>query len=89
MSGPWIGWNGGERPVHPTTVVEVITEEGKMQNFASGFIWEECENTIIAYRVIKEHREPREVWATLHPVIGWTMCRKTEYGATLFREVIE
>lgn len=28
MAGPWIGWNGGECPVHPETIVEWVTYDG-------------------------------------------------------------
>ena len=59
--GEYIGWNGGECPVHPKTVVEIWrrccdTYELK----AGGLLWGHCNNRydIICYRVVKEHVEP-------------------------------
>ena len=67
--GRWHGWNGGECPVHPETVVEVRLrdreqEYGIMQNRATSFDWthDDHSSDIIAFRVIKEHREPRDFW---------------------------
>ena len=69
--GKWHGWNGGECPVHPETVVEgvYLNEDGKpdfrspMRDDARNFDWVRgglfC---LIAFRVIKEHKEPREFW---------------------------
>lgn len=63
--GKWHGWNGGECPVHPETVVEVATETlrpFKME--ARSINWKHSNdpnlNKIIAFRVVKEHKEPRE-----------------------------
>lgn len=66
--GNWYGWNGGECPVHPETVVEVvysnwastgiktITDPARMASWGGGDL------NLIAFRVIKEHKEPREFW---------------------------
>jgi len=66
--GKWHGWNGGECPVHPETVVEAIFDDGTSNVFRSvkaqasrKFYWE-IGSTIVAFRVIKEHKEPREFW---------------------------
>ena len=76
--GCWWGWNGGECPVHQKTVVDVrfkdkfityevdgfaphgdtvTVSEGK---FEAGYVpyWDE----VIAFRVVKEHREPKVWW---------------------------
>lgn len=61
--GKWHGWNGGECPVHPETVVEVACGDGLARGEAKAHEpWGEGEGTqpIIAFRVIKEHKEPRE-----------------------------
>ncbi len=65
--GKWHGWNGGECPVHPETVVEYVMVDGDKDTACAGAI--EWSNDIppddwivIAFRVIKEHREPREFW---------------------------
>ena len=67
--GNWHGWNGGECPVHPETVVEFrlrdrVQEYGIMQNRATSCDWTHDDDSgdIIAFRVVKEHREPREFW---------------------------
>lgn len=71
-SGKWIGWNGGECPVHPETVVEVALTDhngsksnGKGTLKAKEYMWDHIVSAykIIAFRVIKEHKEPREWWS--------------------------
>lgn len=67
--GNWHGWNGGECPVHPKSKVEVVIRdpEGLIRSNA-GYVqllrWEYLEGypNIIAFRVVKEHREPRDFW---------------------------
>lgn len=69
--GKWHGWHGGKCPVHPDTVVEVRLgdreyEGPDMEDRANGWVWEIIgDQGIIAFRVIKEHREPRELSATM------------------------
>ena len=63
--GKWHGWNGGECPVHPETVVEyVYISEGLPiydEDAAKYVRWDKgYPHPVIAFRVIKEHREPRE-----------------------------
>lgn len=65
--GEWHGWNGGECPVHPKTVVRAMTEMGRELNCkAKNIAWSQFNSgtDIIAFRVIKEHREPRDFWLT-------------------------
>ena len=61
--GKWHGWNGGECPVHPETVVEVQYNRRETHT-AKKFVWSHSLSNadIVAFRVIKEHREPREWW---------------------------
>lgn len=61
--GKWHGWNGGECPVHPETIV--IAQHGSRETLAAKYFnWKpEGDFDIIAFRVIKEHKEPREFWA--------------------------
>lgn len=64
----WYGWNGGECPVHPETIVECYGSgnvSGKMRSAARLRDW----SCIDAFRVIREHREPREWWI-VHGVDG-------------------
>ena len=68
--GKWHGWNGGECPVDVESIVEGMylrddmpAPESPCTDRAGHFDWEyEAANTLIAFRVIKEHREPREFW---------------------------
>ena len=71
-SGKWIGWHGGERPVHPNTVVEYITATdgpfrresayGEVEALRLSWVYDD-EWIVVAFRVVKEYREPRECWA--------------------------
>ena len=66
--GKWHGWNGGECPVDVESIVEGMylrddmpAPESPCTDRAGHFDWEyEAANTLIAFRVIKEHREPKE-----------------------------
>tara|TARA_R110000796_G_scaffold30122_14_gene80781 strand:- start:2679 stop:3161 length:483 start_codon:yes stop_codon:yes gene_type:complete len=67
-TGKWIGWNGGECPVHSEAVVEVTYGEERDRRLASVFDWNHDLLPIVAYRVIKEYVEapkPREFWICL------------------------
>mgnify|MGYP003505259674 CR=1 FL=1 len=67
--GKWHGWNGGECPVHPETVVDAMTRIVALPCSKAGRIggWElPHDNPIIAFRVTKEHCEPREWWCVLN-----------------------
>lgn len=59
------GWNGGECPVHPETVVEVWFRDGqKLKTKGHILVWKgECpECDIIAFQVVKQHVEPKVIW---------------------------
>lgn len=101
--GKWHGWNGGECPVHPETVLEVVLDDGSLVKgeFANRWFWGVDSTCIIALRVIKDRREPREFWAKEYKVLNlkscmtvemngsrWHECSPSDTGATLFREVI-
>lgn len=63
--GNWHGWNGGEYPVHRETEVEVIRFNGaRHKGLACSFDWQDRGHlsSIVAFRVIREHRVPREWW---------------------------
>ncbi len=69
--GKWHGWNGGECPVHPLSEVEAVCTSIAPSGFgrASWKVAGEIDwasgvpSNVIAFRVVKEHREPREFWA--------------------------
>lgn len=94
--GNWYGWNGGACPVHPETVVEVRflsrdAEHIRMSDCAELWVWQTdgSGDDIIAFRVIREHREPREVWIRTDDTGYQWLSAPDLKGATLFREVIE
>ena len=64
--GKWHGWNGGECPVHHDTLVEVVYvyDSAAMDKGSAGYYcWETGRGLpIVAFRVVKEHKEPREFW---------------------------
>lgn len=59
------GWNGGDCPVHPETVVKFWVD-GKVDGEcrAGKLRWEHKEHAgdIIAFRVVKEYVEPKVIW---------------------------
>ena len=63
--GKWHGWNGGERPVHPKSVVEAVWHDANQETTgirkgpALAGAWR---GQIVKFRVVKEYREPRECW---------------------------
>ena len=92
--GKWYGWNGGECPVHPETVVEVQFDTDRDVDKAKFWGWQhQHEGTgsdIIAFRIIKEHKEPREVWMSWSGSLQcWILCDPKHECAVLFREVME
>lgn len=58
--GKWHGWQGGECPVHPKSEVDLLDEiQGKVYGMpAEAVHW----SFSGAFRVTKEHKEPREWW---------------------------
>lgn len=94
--GRWYGWNGGECPVHPETIVEVIIVAGaggerrdrKAETFAWGLY---PDHNIVAFRVIKEYKEPREVYKAGGTFFHTRAAAEsyTDAPITVFREVME
>ncbi len=68
--GKWHGWNGGDCPVHPKTIVEYVWHDPIRSTAGFGgarlaydfghsrLAWVH----VVKFRVIKEHKEPREYW---------------------------
>ena len=67
--GKWHGWNGGERPVHPKSNGEFVFADGTITSIkpAGQWDWSDKELPIIAFRVTKPYKEPREWWALWSP----------------------
>ena len=93
-TGVWYGWNGGECPVHPESLVEAVwtacggaalSEQREARNFA----WGANASKIIAFRFVKEYREPREWW--VHPLrrVVADYAPMQELGWIHVREVVE
>lgn len=62
------GWNGGDCPVHPKSIVLVWTDEGAagahMGWPASTYGWSgDNDVPIRAFKVIKVYEEPKSLWA--------------------------
>ena len=71
--GKWHGWNGGKCPVHESSEIDWMLRSGKPQasdRYAGRRSWAHFgyDSDIIAFRVTKVHREPREWW--IDPVAG-------------------
>ena len=66
--GNWHGWDGGECPVHPRSVIDVewVTRDGRfgvdLERTAYINNWE----SPCLFRVIKPYVEPREFWINEH-----------------------
>ena len=86
--GKWHGWNGGQRSVHPRTVIELVTVDGLMIKDRTAVItkW----SGTFLFRVTKEHKEPREVFLSKDPDFGvWGEVLPEHKYAVKFREVTE
>ena len=62
--GKWHGWNGGECPVHPESVVSIVLENGSVYHNQRADDWdfsngEDC-LPIIGFRVTRPYVKPRE-----------------------------
>ena len=56
----WYGWNGGECPVHPETVIDGIERGVFWDDGAAGEVdWPSFHG---AFRIIKLHVEPKVIW---------------------------
>lgn len=90
--GKWHGWNGGDCPVHPESVVDYVwfdegdenelcgTTKGRMASDAVA--WRQ----VVKFRVTKEHKEPREFWVDPERCIAVTSYH---HGFIHVREVTE
>jgi len=62
------GWNGGECPVHPESVVDFWVRDGEYntQRIAADLDWvhgvEDTDLEIIAFQVTKPYVEPKVIW---------------------------
>jgi hypothetical protein len=60
------GWNGGDCPVHPETVVRYWLRSGRTfdENTAHALRWchNESAGDIVAFQVVKAYVEPKVIW---------------------------
>ena len=81
------GWNGGDCPVHPETVVEYWLRAGVEggRHEADGLLWGHSKSAgdIIAFQVVKEHREPKTIWVNEYPA-GHSTNHTSEVDARKF-----
>lgn len=98
--GKWHGWNGGECPLHPNTLVQTqfaaesrIEAERGTARRAENFDWSGPEKLptshITNFRVIKEYREPRDWWVCINIYGAISQCSRDFPGSFLVREVID
>lgn len=99
--GKWHGWNGGECPVHPQSVVEVQWNNERDTRKANdyGDLWHNSDGDehFAAFRVVKEYKDPREFWVSRMTqfdlngnVCGHVFVESSEKdGEFKVREVIE
>lgn len=71
-TGVWYGWNGGECPVHPKTVVEIIFDDGSgpgSKELAQNIDWRDAYGPCV-FRVVTPYVEPPkplECWVNVYP----------------------
>ena len=95
--GKWHGWNGGDCPVHPKTIVQalrggivyaatVTLEADKINSDSWKIVGQDY--SVIAFRVIKECREPQEFWIFCKGVYA-TETDADEFRAKLAKDYPE
>jgi len=67
VTGQIYGWNGGECPVHPETVVEYWTRSGRtsaLRSKATYLEWEHGNSSgdIVCFQLITPYVEPKVIW---------------------------
>lgn len=90
--GQWQPWTGGICPVHPLCVVEyVMRAEQSGPDAADQLDWEHSGDSwdIVAYRIVEEYKQPREIWARIDRKGFVSLCLPTETNAVKFMEVTQ
>lgn len=64
------GWNGGDCPVHPLSLVKVF-QRGILSSFdykANNVYWghNNSSSDIVAFQVVKEYKEPMVIWMNMY-----------------------
>lgn len=85
--GRWHGFNGEKLPLHnKTQIIAVVQVEFEEVEIWRRMVGEAPWKNIIAFRVIREHREPREFWISLN---NGGIFNSPQENAIHVREVIE
>jgi hypothetical protein len=99
--GKWHKWEAGSCPVHPESIVSVLFAWNKDEivsgEKARAWYWGDA--TLVAFRVVKEYKEPREWWVNVYPTSSGILHDTEEsakkvsgvgaIGTIKVREVIE
>ena len=82
------GWNGGECPVHPETVVKFWMRDGYSvpEGIGKSLRWSalSASSDIIAFQVVKPYVEPKVIWVNEYP--SGAVCYETKEDAKASRE---
>lgn len=66
-TGVWYGWNGGKCPVHPKSMVAIVTRFGEKEaRNAETWVWDSESSPIRAFRVVKPYVPSLEVWIPVY-----------------------
>lgn len=89
-NGKWHGWNGGKCPLHPKTRGEFVFADGSIlsKKPAGEWDWDDVYFPIIAFRVTKQYKEPREFWIAYGPD-GYVVSSSPFANSFHVREVVE
>jgi len=80
----WYGHNGGERPVHPETLVTILFSDGSKQGAQrAGDVFGWTSGNIAAFLILKLYREPRKAREWWVNVFSWTDGAATLYACEL------
>ena len=65
------GWNGGDCPVHPLTIVKLYFKRHTASNseFVAnvvGWLHHDESDDIVAFQVVKEYKEPMVIWVNIY-----------------------
>lgn len=90
--GNWHGWNGGECPVHPKSLIEYFWAAGPHHGMKERIAGEDEKQSypswsgqLKAFRVVKPYREPR-VWYAVGETLHDTAEKAEKFLAELLRE---
>ena len=78
------GWNGGDCPVHPETVVKFWTDGGSYGKCRAGKLrWKhkELAGDIIAFHVVEQYVEPKVIWVNEYDEGRAWIAHETESDA--------